>query len=91
MVTIVEPYTVAVGAAGVAATASSSGSKHVVTTKKHTSNKEGYVPSSRGRRHKAQVLVIVIVGTGPKLSSVSECIGQSFPECFSVGVSHCTH
>jgi hypothetical protein len=81
---------VALGAAGVAVTASSSGSKHVVTTKKHTSNKEGHL-SSRARRHKAQVLVIVIVGTGPKLSSVSECIGQGFPECFSVDVPHCTH
>jgi len=56
MVTIVEPYTVALGTAGVAVTASSSASKHAVTTKRHTSNKEGYLSASRARRHKTQVL-----------------------------------
>jgi hypothetical protein len=79
MVTLVEPYTMALGRAGVAVTASSSGSKHAVTTKRHTSNKEGYLSASRARRHKAQVLIMVSVGTGPKLSSVCECIGQGFP------------
>lgn len=69
MVTIVEPYTMALGAAGVAVTASSSGSKHV-TTKRHTSNKEVYHPSSRARRHKAQVLVLISMGTGPKLCAI---------------------
>ena len=55
MVTIVEPYTMALGTAGVAVTASSSASKHAVT-KRHASNKEGYLSASRARRHKAQVL-----------------------------------
>ena len=82
MVTIVEPYTMALGTAGVAVTASSSGSKHAVTTKRHTSNKEGYLSASRARRHKAQVLIMISVGTGPKFSSVCEFIGQGFPSVY---------
>jgi hypothetical protein len=82
MVTIAEPYTMALGTAGVAVTASSSGSKHAATTKRHTSNKESYLSASRARRHKAQVLIMISVGTGPKLSGVFECIGQGFPSVF---------
>lgn len=55
MVTIVKRYIMALGTARVGVTASSSASKHAVTTKRHTSNK-GYLPAFRARRHKAQVL-----------------------------------
>lgn len=82
MVTIAEPHTMALGTAGVAVTASSSGSKHAVTTKRQTSNKEAYLSASRTRRHKAQVLIMITLGTGPKLSSVCECIVQGFPSVF---------
>jgi hypothetical protein len=61
MVTIAEPYTMALGAA-VAVTASSTGSKHVETTKKQAPNNSqrprdgGHRSSSQTRRHKYQVM-----------------------------------
>jgi hypothetical protein len=76
MVNTVDPHARALGEAVVAATTSSSGAKDAVTSKRQTSNKESYFSSSRARRRKTQVLVMISVGTAPKLSSVCECMGQ---------------
>jgi hypothetical protein len=90
MVTIVDPYTMTLGAAGVATAASSSGAKHAVTTKRQTSNKESCRSSSRARRLKTQVLtmvqVVISVGT-------DHCLWMyraGFPDPFSVDVPHGT-
>ena len=87
MVTVMEPYTMALGTAGVAVTPSGSGCKHAETTKRQTSiawHKDSCRSSSRARRLKSQVPVMLNVGTGPQTEQCFQCTGLLWQYVFVV-------